>query len=85
MLAGDLTAADLLAAADDDRQRAAAHYWIGRALLLAGHDDGAKDAFTTCLALDSEAILEGDLARACLQQLQQHAPTAPAAAEAVSP
>ncbi len=66
--AGSITADELLAAAVTDDQRAEAHYYIGRKALLDDHPDEAKDAFTKCVALDRNDVLETDFARAYLQQ-----------------
>ncbi len=70
MFTGEVTREELLAAAATDDERAEAHYYIGRKALLDARPDEAKDAFTKCVALDRNDVMETDFARALLEQLK---------------
>jgi serine/threonine protein kinase/predicted Zn-dependent protease len=74
LFAGTLTAADLLAGAATDDERAEAHFYIGRQALLNGDCPAARAAFEQCLALDRD-VVETDFARALLNPLQESAPS----------
>ena len=64
----ELAPDDLLTTAVTDDERAEAYYYIARKALLDGRPDEAKDAFTKCVALDRDKLLETDFARALLKQ-----------------
>lgn len=67
---GELSPADLLAAAATDSERVEGHYYIGRKLLLDGDAEAARASFEACLAFNRNDLVETDFARVLLGRLE---------------
>ena len=81
---GEVTREELLDAAVTDDERAEAYYYIARKALIDNRPNDAKDAFEQCVALERNAVMETDFARALLRQLEDTDGVAAAAAKGPS-